>query len=401
MAVGVVMQPITFTVWRDVFSTSRDERAMPWGEFCGWVASLPAQGQKERSPLVKLARFGNKANKKGCLRTDANVMEITGLEGDYDDGVVSPDEALERLERAHVRALIVTTHSHTPAAPRWRVFVPLGNPLPASERYRLVARLNGALGGCLARESFTLSQSYFIGGRPGSEYRVLVSFDDPGDGEYIDELDSLDALSCAPPQILPPVAHLQKSTEDDFCHPLFSSVGAADIQTYLPEMEGQRNKCLFNLARYLKGKTPKASRSELRAIVERWHELALPVIGTKDFITTWSDFQRGWEKVKVPYGSVLNEIMGEIDMNDDIPQSLVNLGYEQKGYLLIRICKQLQFNAGDEPFFLSARQAGELLGIHYTDAAKYLHALVLDEILELVKRGAGNKASRYRYIWPE
>lgn len=203
-----------------------------------------------------------------------------------------------------------------------------------------------------------------------------------------------DALRTAPTE------EVQKNTEDDSSHLLFSSVGVP-LQRFIPNCEGARNQCLFQLARYLKGTMPDASKAELRLIVRQWHELALPIIGTKDFSTSWADFLRGYEKVKFPYGATLNQIMEQTDMNATIPESLQALGYGEKCNLLVRICRQLQLNAGAEPFFLSARQAGELLGIHFTDAAKYLYALKADGVLELVSLGAGNKASRYRYVWPE
>ena len=44
---------------------------------------------------------------------------------------------------------------------------------------------------------------------------------------------------------------------------------------------------------------------------------------------------------------------------------------------------------------MSARQCGELLGVHFTDANKFLTAFIADGLLKLVSRGAGKKASRY------
>src|SRR5690606_26630328 len=155
------------------------------------------------------------------------------------------------------------------------------------------------------------------------------------------------------------------------------------------------------LARHVKGLWPEATKAELRAIVEQWHRLALPNLGTPEFQASWGDFSRGWDGVRVPYGSVLNNIVDQIDMTTPIPASLAKLGYQSNGSLLIRTCKQLQINAGDAPFFLSARQAGELIGVHFTDASSYLTAMCADDVPELVKRGSGKKASRYRYIWPE
>ncbi len=179
-----------------------------------------------------------------------------------------------------------------------------------------------------------------------------------------------------------------------------SSVGGA-LTRHLPDNIGERNRRLFDLARHLKGLMPDASKADLRGLVTEWHRLALPKIGTASFAESWGDFQRGWDAVQTPFGSVLNRIIGEIDMSEETPESLLNLGYDEKAILLCRICKQLQVNAGDEPIFISARQAGELIGLHYTDAAKVLYALVADDVLKLVKKGAGKIASRYRYIWPE
>ena len=88
-------------------------------------------------------------------------------------------------------------------------------------------------------------------------------------------------------------------------------------------------------------------------------------------------------------------------MDEHLPDGLIQLGYGEKTILLCRICKQLQRNAGEDPFFISSRQAGDLVNLHFTDASKVLYALVADGVLELVKRGAGNQASRYRYVWPE
>jgi hypothetical protein len=40
-----------------------------------------------------------------------------------------------------------------------------------------------------------------------------------------------------------------------------------------------------------------------------------------------------------------------------------------------------------------------VLGIHFTDASKMLAALVRDGVLQLVSKGAGKVASRYRFRW--
>lgn len=190
---------------------------------------------------------------------------------------------------------------------------------------------------------------------------------------------------------------LQKNTEDDRSNLLLSSVGIP--ATTLPAQEGQRNRCLFELARWVKGNHPHATREEQRAIVHEWHRLALSVIGTKDFSVTWTDFTRGLEKVRQPHGSTMQSIITKIDHTAPLPNGIEALGYGDSGKHLVRLCKALQSHEGDAPFFISARQAGEVLGVHFTDASKMLSALVADGVLTLVSKGAGKVASRYRYTW--
>ncbi|MEP3441204.1 MAG: phage/plasmid primase, P4 family [Sulfitobacter sp.] len=142
---------------------------------------------KDKLPWLKLATFGDAKSAKGCLRTNANVATVTGLEADYDAGVMTPEEARDKLSKAGVAALIYTTPSHTADAPRWRVLCPFSGPLSPDAREDLMARLNGVLGGALAGESFTLSQAYYAGNVEGSPkvQTFLV------EGDYLDKVNGL------------------------------------------------------------------------------------------------------------------------------------------------------------------------------------------------------------------
>ncbi len=193
------MSEVGITRWHGLSGKKLTLLPIHWKNFPGWLVDLAPVRAKKSAPLIKLARFGDIKTDKGSLRHDENVIEITGIEADYDAEIVTPENGLALLEAAGIRAVITTTHSHLPEKPRWRVFAPTSKPLLPESRYNLVARLNGALGGILADESFTLSQSYFVGGAPGREYRVLTSFDDPEDGEFIDLLDSLDTIAIGKP----------------------------------------------------------------------------------------------------------------------------------------------------------------------------------------------------------
>ncbi len=65
---------------------------------------------------------------------------------------------------------------------------------------------------------------------------------------------------------------------------------------------------------------------------------------------------------------------------------------------LIVLCRALQQNAGDKPFFLSCRTAGVLLEISHVLANKWLRLLAFEDVLKVVIVGTQGKASRFRYL---
>ncbi len=180
------------TIFENVQATKKSTQIWSWSELVANLGSPPVFSSKRDMPLIKLAHFGKERTDKGSLRHDANLQRITGIEGDYDGGVVQPEEAIRRLEKHGIRALVYTTPSHTSEAPRWRVLAPLSGEHEPKHRLKFVSRLNNALGGILANESFTLSQAYYFGRLAGKGYRCLTTFGDPELGTFIDKLDELD-----------------------------------------------------------------------------------------------------------------------------------------------------------------------------------------------------------------
>lgn len=173
---------------------------------------------------------------------------------------------------------------------------------------------------------------------------------------------------------------------------------AALLERFIPAHEGQRNSQLFQLARHLKAKYPDAGKKDLRAVVKQWHGLALPNIRTKDFYESWGDFARGWKSVKFPEGQMLDVLLADVDQ-DPIPAGVPD-DVGDRAILLTKICRRLQDNAGDDPFFLAARKAGELLGCSHMQASRLFNALMADGVLALVEKGSkktGN-ASCYEFI---
>jgi hypothetical protein len=117
---------------------------------------------KLKLPWLKAATFGDKASRRKCLRRNANMLTITGVELDYDLKQMSFAEAVAIAKRARLYALLFPSPSYTEVAPKWRVVLPTSQPLPPEKRDQLCARANGIYGGIISPESFPRSQSFFL-----------------------------------------------------------------------------------------------------------------------------------------------------------------------------------------------------------------------------------------------
>jgi hypothetical protein len=191
---ATALAAIRFTRFADVsgahakqFETSFEQFA---DDLCHRPKTFPS---KQACPLLKLATFGSTRTDKGSLRHDANVLSVTGVEGDHDAGSMTLEEAALLLELAGVQAVLYTSASHTKELPRWRVLAFFSRERTPHERNKFAARLNGILRGALAPESFSLSQSFYFGRVEGAEYEAARI-----DGDSIDTRDELDAGAIGP-----------------------------------------------------------------------------------------------------------------------------------------------------------------------------------------------------------
>lgn len=151
------------TIFPDLAAGKRRELSLSWEALVERVRAPQEHATKERMPLIKLARFGDARSAGGSLRHDANIEFVYGIEGDYDAGEVSLADAATLLAERDVCAVLYSSPSSTPERPRWRVLAPLSSPCAPAMRRELVGRLNAVLGGILAPESFTTSQSFYVG----------------------------------------------------------------------------------------------------------------------------------------------------------------------------------------------------------------------------------------------
>jgi hypothetical protein len=170
----------------------------------------------------------------------------------------------------------------------------------------------------------------------------------------------------------------------------------------VPAEAGQRNACLWQLARTLKAvpHLADASDADLYSLVEFWFEAAVRVIDTKSLKGCWNDFRRQWKEVRVPLGQGLDAAVAKALERPFPPEA--DRFEKLVDKRLVAVCADLQRHAGGEPFFLSCRTAQRLCGYksHMT-ANRRLNDLVEDGMLVLVERGRPaeklRRASRYRW----
>jgi hypothetical protein len=159
-----------------------------------------------------------------------------------------------------------------------------------------------------------------------------------------------------------------------------------------------RRRCIFTFARHLKSipALTEADDAKLLPIVKKWHEMALPFIGTKAFEETWYDFRSAWSSIKFAIGEEPIAIMFAKSISEPIPKCAE--AYEQPQLrALIALCRELQQNAGSEPFYLAGRVAAQQIGVDHKTAARWLKMLCMDRVLSLAERGTRQHAAEYFY----
>jgi hypothetical protein len=171
------------------------------------------------------------------------------------------------------------------------------------------------------------------------------------------------------------------------------------IAQTLPTGPGQRHKCVWRLARGIKALMPDAKRADLRRIVEKWHGLALAVVRTKDFSTTWTDFVTAWQNVKYPAGVAF---WAAVQASEDIALKGLAASYDADLRKLAKLCAALQAQSPGGTFFLGCREA-EAIGISRMKACRLFRVLQFDGVLLLVTKGskASGKSSEWLFRCPD
>jgi hypothetical protein len=215
-------------------------------------------------------------------------------------------------------------------------------------------------------------------------------------------------LPLLPSSLMQPAGASQRSnateSEADPADPSMSSKYIAwwtcSVVDTLPTGPGQRNRCLFELARRLKALRPDTPREELRQIVRAWYGMAARCTsGTHGFGDYWTDFVTAWQRVKRPAGQSFANAAALADAADK-PAFLEPHAYDGPLLRLAALCWQLQQQWGDRPFPLGCEVAGKYLGVTARHAGRLLQTLRFDGVIQRVSKGnkASGKASTWKFL---
>jgi hypothetical protein len=151
-----------------------DPEATTWGEFAS-VFTWRREGQKDGPNFIP-ARFALEPDGRHVRRLKRNLIARTAValdvETDKATGEIPPpvNEVVARVRNAGLAAVIYTSHSHRPQAPRYRILVPLSAEiapdLPAPE---VAADLLG-VAGVLDRSKIGAASLFYL---PSGEYGQL------------------------------------------------------------------------------------------------------------------------------------------------------------------------------------------------------------------------------------
>ncbi len=162
------------------------------------------------------------------------------------------------------------------------------------------------------------------------------------------------------------------------------------VRRTLPTDHGMRHRCLFALARCLRGipGLAGAAAEDLVHAVRHWWVLAYDVIRTKEWEVTWADWRDAWKRVRWPAGCGLKRLGAWVRGAAD--DSLIRLSLA---------CEWLQVQAGGRPFFLSVRTAAEVVAAGKSTAARLLAVLVESGELQVVSAGRYETGLATEFRW--
>ena len=217
-----------------------------------------------------------------------------------------------------------------------------------------------------------------------------------GSGCYtVDAVDSVDSVDAADP-VDPSRLSLPQRVE---------------VAGFVPKKPGQSDAMLWRMARRLltveKNIGRDTSKKERGELVAEWYRASVavidPALAFEDYYWKWF---RALDSVRHPDDETpLDCAWRQVEGGDWPRDAKADYGIpiSDKMRQLIALCFHLQCQQGDEPFFLSARDAGERLGVSAMSANRYLSILCEQDgpmpLLREIQRGNLSRRLATEYVF--
>jgi hypothetical protein len=163
------------------------------------------------------------------------------------------------------------------------------------------------------------------------------------------------------------------------------------------DSDGETNGPLFDLAREVRRCEERFTQifsiNILKKIIQQWQSNnSTHLKPDKDYLIEFLD---KLSLVRFPSGLVLVKAFARATTQPP-PSRLRGL---KRGFQLLGcLCRELQRQSGNKPFFLDGRSAARVIGIPHETVASWLRALCRLQIIRVIQKGHLGRASRYQYI---
>jgi hypothetical protein len=167
-----------------------------------------------------------------------------------------------------------------------------------------------------------------------------------------------------------------------------------------PELctKGYVDEAILLLCRHLKGACRNGEGpDDLQVYFDLWFKKYEYQLDCYDCEDAWVSFCVVWDKAKFPIRDTLAIATARVK-SDCIIWRPELAGLSPKLRLIGQLCYELQQLLGDEDFFLSAENAGKVIGVNKSQGGDYLKQLQAKKVVELTRRGFTGRASHYRYV---
>ena len=139
-----------FTILNGVYATSKTDYCTDFAGFVDVMQKQPRSADRLKSRMIFPGKLGNHRNDKGSYRTQENVECVSMLAIDHDKGFTQLSDVMPRLEKAGIEAFAHYTHRHDllNGAIKWRLYIPLPEPLYPGQEQELHTAVKCALAVC-------------------------------------------------------------------------------------------------------------------------------------------------------------------------------------------------------------------------------------------------------------